>query len=72
MTAIDIPAGKPLAQTRMLDMTTGGTSAIWFGILTFLALWGAAVLSFGLPGLYLPALAMVPVMIGLIVVYAWG
>lgn len=34
---------------------------IWYAIAAFLGLWGGAVLIWGLPGLFLPAVALVPV-----------
>lgn len=41
---------------------------IWAFLAPFLGLWAAAVMTFGLPGLYLPALALVPLaFVGLIV-----
>ncbi len=34
---------------------------IWLGLGVFVCVWAVLVLIFGLPGLYLPALALVPV-----------
>lgn len=34
---------------------------IYLALLILLALWGGAIFLFGVPGLYLPALALVPV-----------
>ncbi|TDE40094.1 hypothetical protein [Antarcticimicrobium sediminis] len=38
-------------------------AAIWLlvSVVIFLALWAASVALFGVPGLYIPALALVPV-----------
>ncbi len=40
--------------------------------LTCLLLWAAAVLKWGLPALFLPAVAAVPVLLGLLVVISRG
>lgn len=42
------------------------------GVLVYVGLWAAAALKFGLPGLYLPALAKVPVMMLIVARLAWG
>lgn len=43
------------------DVSRGGPSDLYFAIIGFVSLWGISALTFGLPGLYLPALALVPV-----------
>ena len=37
------------------------TLRILLGVLAFIAAWGASAVIWGVPGLYLPALALVPV-----------
>ena len=54
------------------DLLFGDKDNIWYALVAFVSLWMSAALVFGLPGLYLPALALVPVMFTLIVIYAWG
>ena len=63
MTAID-------ATTH--DLPAHETTPYWTGFGALVTLWAGAVITFGLPGLYIPALMLVPVMMTLIVVYAWG
>lgn len=46
-------------------------AAIWLlvGVAIFLALWATSVVLFGVPGLYIPALCLVPVIwTGLIII----
>lgn len=43
------------------DLIFGDKNNIWFALIAFVSLWMSAALTFGLPGLYLPALAMVPI-----------
>lgn len=40
---------------------------LYLGVVLLVALWGGGVALFGLPGLFLPALAMVPVMMLILV-----
>lgn len=40
---------------------------LYLGVFVLVALWGGSVALFGLPGLFLPALAMVPVMVLILV-----
>ncbi|MCE8006822.1 hypothetical protein [Aestuariivita sp.] len=54
------------------DLLFGDKDNIWFALVAFVSLWMSAVLVFGLPGLYLPALALVPIMFVLLVLYSWG
>ena len=43
------------------DLIYGDKDTIWYALVAFISLWLSAILLFGLPGLYIPALAMVPV-----------
>ena len=54
------------------DLIFGDKNNIWFALIAFVSLWLSAALTFGLPGLYLPALALVPVMFVVLVVITWG
>lgn len=82
MSAIDIPAQKPFWLRLFLavpvigwvarDLLFGDKDNIYFALVAFVSAWMCAAIVFGLPGLYLPALALVPVMFLLLVVYAWG
>jgi len=44
------------------DVAYGDESNIYFAVIAFVSLWAMSALTFGLPGLYLPAVALVPVM----------
>jgi len=82
MSVADIPARKPLWLRVFLaipvigwiarDLLFGDKDNIYYALIAFVSLWLSSALIFGLPGLYLPALALVPVMFILLVVYSWG
>ncbi len=82
MSVADIPARRPFWLKLLLaipvigwvarDLMFGDKDNIYYALIAFVSLWLSAALVFGLPGLYLPALALVPVMFVLLVVYAWG
>jgi hypothetical protein len=48
-------AGAPMSETRR-------TALILAAVAVYVGLWATAVVQYGVPGLYLPALAKVPVM----------
>ena len=50
----------------------GRDARILLAVLVALAAWGGAVATWGLPGLYLPALAMVPVIWTLLIIISRG
>ncbi|MFD3191320.1 hypothetical protein ACFMPD_13730 [Sedimentitalea sp. HM32M-2] len=54
------------------DLLHGDKDNVWFALIAFFSLWMSLWLVFGLPGLYLPALAMVPVMFALLVLISRG
>lgn len=54
------------------DLLFGDKNNIWFAIIAFVSLWLSSALVFGLPGLYLPALALVPVIFVTLVVITWS
>ncbi|MBK0329082.1 hypothetical protein I5535_17535 [Rhodobacteraceae bacterium F11138] len=43
------------------DLAFGDKDNVWYALGGFVCLWLSLALIFGLPGLYLPALALVPV-----------
>ncbi|WP_282096327.1 hypothetical protein [Epibacterium ulvae] len=43
------------------EVSYGPEENLYYALATFLCLWGCSALLFGLPGLYLPALGLVPV-----------
>ena len=50
------PAGQPPH-----DAAAAAVVPILLGVVVFLALWGGSIALWGIPGLYIPALVMVPV-----------
>lgn len=54
------------------DLIFGDKNNIWFAIVGFVSLWMCSALTFGLPGLYLPAVAMVPVIFALLILITWS
>jgi len=49
-------------------------TAIWLiaAVVIFLALWATSVALFGIPGLYIPALALVPVIWTVLIIISRG
>ena len=54
------------------DLLFGDKNNIWFALIGFVSLWLSSALVFGLPGLYLPALVMVPVIFLLLIWITWA
>ncbi len=71
MSPADIPRRLPFWQRVFFripvigwvarDLLFGDKDNVWYALGGFVCLWMSLVLIFGLPGLYLPALALVPV-----------
>lgn len=82
MSAIDLPRNLPLGQRVLFaipllgriakEVTYGDSDNIYYAIAAGLSLWGIAILLFGIPGLYIPALAMVPVIWTLLILISRG
>lgn len=62
----------PLLGRIWKEVSYGDAGNIYYAIGTFISLWGCLIMLFGLPGLYLPALAMVPVMWVLLILISRG
>lgn len=62
----------PVIGSVARDLLFGDKNNIWFAIIGFVSLWLSATLTFGLPGLYLPALALVPVMFIILICITWA
>lgn len=54
------------------DLLFGDKNNVWFALIGFFSLWMSSALTFGLPGLYLPAVAMVPVVFLLLLLITKG
>ena len=54
------------------DVMFGDKNNIWFALFMFVSLWAISALTFGLPGLYLPAVALVPILFTVLIVITWA
>lgn len=62
MTATDIRSSDiPASERSESERQTALEAKILVTLLALIAAWGASVAIWGIPGLYIPALAMVPV-----------
>ena len=62
----------PLFGWMARDAANGAPDDLWYTLGAVLSMWGCLIMLFGLPGLYLPALAMVPVMFLLLILVSRG
>jgi len=73
MTATDTQVMTTTTAHSASDVSEGRRAAkILVTVLFALIGWGLSVATWGIPGLYIPALAMVPVMMGLLVLISRG
>ncbi|EEE36650.1 hypothetical protein RKLH11_483 [Rhodobacteraceae bacterium KLH11] len=82
MAALDTPTRLPLWQRLLYaiplfgwmarDMAEGQPEDLGYTALAIFAMWGCSVMLFGLPGLYIPALMMVPVMFLILILISRG
>ncbi|MCV6587253.1 MAG: hypothetical protein OIF47_17125 [Marinibacterium sp.] len=54
------------------DVTFGTREDLWYAIALFVMLWVLSVVLFGVPGLYIPAVLMVPVMFVILILISQG
>ncbi|MFY1706050.1 hypothetical protein [Tritonibacter scottomollicae] len=54
------------------EVSYGDEGNIYYALATFFSLWGILVMLFGLPGLYLPAVALVPIMFVILILISRG
>lgn len=51
------------------DLMEGDSDTIWYAIAAFVSLWLCCILLFGIPGLYIPAVSLVPlIVVGLVII----
>lgn len=73
MTATDTQVMTTTTAHSASDVNEGRRAAkILVTVLFALIGWGLSVATWGIPGLYIPALAMVPVLMGLLVLISRG
>lgn len=54
------------------DVLHGDRANLWFAIILFVSLWLISAMTFGLPGLYIPAVLLVPFIFVLLVCITWA
>jgi len=54
------------------DLLYGDHANVWFAVILFVSLWMISALTFGLPGLYIPAVLLVPVIFVLLICITWA
>lgn len=54
------------------EVAYGEAENFVYALISLVSLWGCSILLFGIPGLYLPALALVPVMFLLLILISRG
>lgn len=54
------------------DLVYGAKDTIWYALVAFVSFWMSAILLFGLPGLYIPALFLVPLVFGGLILITRG
>lgn len=82
MTALDMPRRLPLWQRLLFaiplfgwmarDAVNGKGEDWYYTAAAIVSMWGCSILLFGLPGLYIPAVLMVPVMFLILVLISRG
>ena len=82
MTTLSLPARLPLWQRTLFavpvlgrvskEIAYGPAENFAYALAAFVCLWGCLIMLFGIPGLYLPAVALVPVMFTLLILISRG
>ncbi len=72
MTAIDSHAHTHAAPQATTESETATALRILLSVAVFVAGWATSVALWGIPGLYIPALALVPVAWGMLIVISRG
>lgn len=62
----------PLLGRIYKEVAYGEADNIYYALASFISAWGCAVLLFGLPGLYIPAVCLVPVVFSVLVLITLG
>lgn len=82
MSAIEMPGRLPVWQRLFFaipvfgwlarDAANGKAEDLYYTVGAVLSMWGCSAMVFGLPGLYIPALMMVPVMFLVLILISRG
>ncbi len=62
----------PIIGWMAKDLLYGDKDHIWYVLVTVISLWGIAILKFGVIGLYLPAVGLVPVIFAVLILISRG
>ncbi|EAQ45733.1 MAG: hypothetical protein BM560_15195 [Roseobacter sp. MedPE-SWde] len=62
----------PLLGRISKEVAYGDAENFYYALGILVCLWGSSILLFGIPGLYLPAVALVPVMFTLLIAISRG
>lgn len=72
MSATDMTTDQTAMHVQDSSSDTSLVRRILFSVFIFLAAWAGAIVTWGVPGLYIPALALVPVMYVILLLISRG
>lgn len=82
MSAIDMPLRLPIWQRLFFaipvfgwlarDVVNAKAEDLYYTAAAIFSMWGCSIMLFGLPGLYIPALMMVPLMFLILILISRG
>ncbi|WP_424830923.1 hypothetical protein [Ruegeria sp.] len=82
MSAIEMPGRLPIWQRLLFaiplfgwlarDAAHGKPEDLFYTAAAIFSMWGCSIMVFGLPGLYIPALLMVPMMFLILILISRG
>ena len=82
MSAIEMPGRPPIWQRLLFaiplfgwlarDAAYGKPEDLFYTAAAIFSMWGCSIMVFGLPGLYIPALLMVPMMFLILILISRG
>lgn len=62
----------PIIGWMAKDTAEKGEENLYYGAAGLVSAWGIAILTFGYPGLIIPALLLVPIIVFALIVITWG
>jgi hypothetical protein len=54
------------------DLIYGDSDTIWYLLAMLVSLWAISVMTFGVPGLYIPAVILAPIVFLVLLIITWG